>query len=95
MTEENTTLASSLEEKHLISILMLLGMNGPSRKIDIYKAISTNPRMPGKLDKLESMGLVTQIFDEDQRSTVVTLTPQGTEISQLLSRIESTLRSIQ
>ena len=96
MTVANNSIrASCLEEKHMISILLYLGIHGPSRKIDIYQAVSTNPRMPMKLDKLESLGLINQDFDDGLRSTVVTLTPAGREIMEHLSAIESVLHSVQ
>ena len=40
------------EEKHMISILLFIYENGPSRKMDIYDNVSKNPRMPDKIEKL-------------------------------------------
>ena len=54
MVERKTYRISSLEEKHLMSMLMYLREKGPSRKTDIYDAVSTNPRMTLKVERLES-----------------------------------------
>ncbi len=82
---------SSLEEKHLISTLVFLMNNGPSRKIDIYAAISNNPRMPKKLDALEEMGLLRQDFDVMSRSTIINLTEKGTRVANMLINVERAL----
>ncbi len=47
------------EEKHVISILMYVAGNPGCKKTDIYDAVSRNPRMPEKIEILESMGLMT------------------------------------
>ena len=55
--KESSDGVTAFEEKHMISMLMFLGANGPSRKIDIYEGVSSNPRMPDKLNHLEEIGL--------------------------------------
>ena len=55
--KDNSDGVTAFEEKHMISMLMFLGANGPSRKIDIYEGVSSNPRMPDKLNHLEEIGL--------------------------------------
>ena len=79
------------EEKHMISILTFLGSNGPSRKIDIYEGVSSNPRMPDKLNHLEEIGLITQKTDVSSRSTIVSLTPAGEQIASLFVAIDKCL----
>ncbi len=83
---------SSLEEKHMISLLMYLVANGPSRKIDIYNCVSSNPRMPDKLNHLEEMGLLHQEMDMMSRSTIVTLTERGYDVAGLLMEIDERIR---
>ncbi len=85
---------SVFEEKHMISILTYLDANGPSRKIDLYEAVSSNPRMPDKLNHLEAIGLVTQNMDMATRSTIVTLTPDGEKIAKLFLEIDGCLKAI-
>lgn len=82
---------SVFEEKHMISIMIFLNSNGPSRKIDLYEGVSSNPRMPDKLNHLEEMGLISQKMDMISRSTIVALTPSGEQVASLLIAIEKTL----
>lgn len=84
----------NLEEKHMISILIFLLDNGAKRKIDIYDGVSSNPRMPDKLNLLEDMGLITQRMDMITRSTIVELTPQGEQVASQLQSIDKTIRSV-
>ncbi len=93
MTDRIATGASSLEGKHMISILIFLTSNGPSRKKDIYEAVSCNPRMPDKLNLLEEMGLLTQDIDPVTRSTIVALTDSGQRVGELLYTVDDTIRS--
>jgi len=69
------------EEKHLISIMMFLFINGPTRKIDIYSNVSNNPHIPEKLNRLESLGLLTQVSDRNRRSIIIELTDKGKEVA--------------
>ncbi len=82
----------ALEEKHMISVLMYLGANGPSRKIDIYEGVSSNPRMPDKLNHLEEMGLISQEMDMTTRSTIVSLTPAGEQVASLFVAIDKCIQ---
>lgn len=95
MMERMTYPVAELEEKHLISILMFLLDNGPSRKTDVYDGVSTNPRMNLKVQHLEAMGLINLEYNNALRSTVVTLTDAGRRIAEHLVVIESILRSVQ
>ncbi len=83
---------TAFEEKHMISILTYLGANGASRKIDIYEGVSSNPRMPDKLNSLEELGLVTQEMDMTSRSTIVTLTPAGEQVASLFVAIDKCIK---
>lgn len=84
----------AFEEKHMIATIMYLGANGPSRKIDIYEGVSSNPRMPDKLNHLEEIGLVTQEMDMVTRSTIVTLTPAGEQVASLFVAIDKCIEGI-
>lgn len=77
----------------MIAMLVFLAANGPSRKIDIYDGVSSNPRMPDKLNLLEDMGLVQQDMDPVTRATVVSLTESGDEVASLLLVVDKTIRS--
>ena len=87
--ESRIPYASKFEEKHLINIMLYLITNGPSRKIDIYQGVSSNPRMPDKINSLESMGLVNQDMDDSSRSTIVSLTM---DVAKLLEEMDKLLR---
>ncbi|MGN0098782.1 MAG: hypothetical protein ACI38Y_05610 [Candidatus Methanomethylophilaceae archaeon] len=95
MADRKTYAVSALEEKHLIGMLMYLRENGPSRKTDIYDAVSTNPRMTIKVERLEAMGLINTEFNNALRSTVVTLTEEGRQVAEHLASVDSLLLSIQ
>ena len=95
MVERKTYRISSLEEKHLMSMLMYLREKGPSRKTDIYDAVSTNPRMTLKVERLEAMGLISTEYNNALRSTVVTLTEEGRRVAEHLAAVDSILTSIQ
>ncbi len=90
MSEFDTAL---FEEKHLISIMMFLFMNGPTRKIDIYSNVSNNPHIPTKLDKLEEAGLLTQVSDRNRRSIIVDLTDKGREVATFFMGVNRVLSS--
>ena len=94
MARKNVCNATILEEKHMISILIFLANHGPSRKIDIYDGVSSNPRMPDKLNVLEEMGLLVQELDQVTRSTIVELTPGGEQAAKLLISVDRCIRSI-
>lgn len=75
----------AIEEKHATAILLYLLEHPQSRKSSIYQSISTNPRMPEKLSKLEEAGLISMTVNRfDKNSTTVALTPRGEETAELL-----------
>lgn len=74
MTPEYAALGI-LEEKHAMATLFYLLDKGPCTKTDLYRGVSANPRMPDKLDGLESIGLIKQ--ESLGRSTLISLTAKG------------------
>ena len=84
----------SLENRHNITILLFLADNEPSIKTDIYSAISTNPRMPEKLNELDRAGLIIQKTDRfENNRTTVTLTDKGRLVAHFLKEIENELNT--
>ena len=79
---------SVLEQKHMISTILFLADSGGCTKSELYRAVSTNPRMPEKLDMLEEAGLITQEQSDGSRSVRISLTDLGTEVSAILSEID-------
>ncbi|MBQ8178957.1 MAG: winged helix-turn-helix transcriptional regulator [Candidatus Methanomethylophilaceae archaeon] len=78
-----------LEERHVVGIIMYLHMFGPRSRSEIYKAVSTNPHMPRKLDMLEERGLVkTGDMVEGGRSRPVRLTHLGKIYAEALCSLE-------
>lgn len=80
-----------LEERHMISTLLYLAKSGGCTKSELYRAVSTNPRMPEKLDLLESAGLITQTPSVDSRAVRICLTEAGAQVALALDRIDSLL----
>lgn len=88
MKKSNSRIAV-LEEKHSISILLYLLDNGPSMKSRIYKTVSTNPRMPEKLELLEEAGLISMKVDSFcGNRTDVDLTDFGKSVAKQLKIVE-------
>ena len=82
----------SLEEKHLIAIMLYLNINPRCKKIEIYENVSSNPRIPDKLNRLESMGLITQQDDSESRSIIIALTDKGADVAEKLAELDRIIR---
>lgn len=76
-----------MQEKHVLSIVLYLAENGPSRKSDIYGAVSRGTRMPDKLECLERTGIV-QISNKDGHRFLISLTEKGEKVGELISEIK-------
>lgn len=73
----------------MISILLYLYKKGDCLKGDIYADISTNPRIPAKLDILEEHGLITQSVDVfHKNATTLRLTDKGHKVSEELMKAD-------
>lgn len=78
-----------LEEKHATQIILFLHACGPQSKSDIYRTISTNSRMPQKLEILCREGVL-----EERRAgtgnakTLFSLTSLGREFAVALCELE-------
>ena len=84
---------AALEEKHLVSILMFLAIHGNCKKIEVYENVSSNPRIPEKLDRLESLGLIIQKDIPGVRSIEIELTAKGRMVAEQLLAIDNTIKS--
>jgi DNA-binding MarR family transcriptional regulator len=80
------------EEKHMIAIMMFLSINGECQKIEIYRNVSSNPRIPDKLDRLEVMGLIKQISTVGTRAITIALTPKGKEVAEKLIELDGIVK---
>lgn len=83
-----------LEEKHAITVMMYLSMHDGCRKSDIYRDVSRNPRMPDKLDMLESNGLIVQEPLGDRNSVRISLTEIGRVVADLLCEIDTAMKRV-
>ena len=93
MEEEIETTVVGFEEKHTISIMLFLSINGECKKIDVYRNVSSNPRIPDKLDRLEAMGLLTQSVTKGSRAVTVKLTPKGRIVADKLIELDKIMRT--
>ncbi len=46
------------EERNSVAIILFLYLYGPKTKTELYKNISSNPRMPQKITMLENSGIL-------------------------------------
>ena len=86
MASENQRCAEILDDRHIISLIIFLYENGPSRRIDIYQNVSRISTMPKKFDSLKESGLL----DEDDRSNLF-LTDAGMSVARLLLCIDDVI----
>jgi len=93
MSEDFINSVVELEEKHLIAIMLFLSINRSCRKIDIYDNVSSNPRIPDKLNKLEKMGLITQTVQSGARSVIISLTERGGVVADRLVELDKLVKS--
>ncbi len=79
-----------LADRHIIPMLLYIGEHGGCTRSDIYAAVARSVNTPGKIDMLESGGLV--------ESTVVggvgrlTLTGVGAEVVERIREIDALIR---
>lgn len=83
--------ADILEGRHMIATLLYLSENDGCTKTELYGAVSSNPRMPDKLDELESAGLIVQTQTEGSRAVRLSLTDKGRRTGELLREIDGLL----
>ena len=79
-----------LENTHSIAIMIYLLENPDCKKTQLYKAISSNSRMPVKLNELEDAGLVTQTC-ADGLCVRLNLTDLGFDVASRLEDVEQML----
>ena len=77
-----------LEERHMVSTLLFLHGNSGCTKTELYRAVSSNPRMPEKLNLLESAGLLTQRSRDGSNAVRISLTDLGHEVASILAEID-------
>ena len=64
------------ERKHMVAVMLhLLEKGGSATRMDIYRDIANNDRMPDKFTILEEAGLIVQTQDRFSRAVTLTLTP--------------------
>ncbi len=80
---------ADLEEKHILSTLLYLRDNDGCKKIELYRDVSPNPRMPNKLNVLEKMGLIT--IDQENKRSNIFLTEKGKKVAESVKSIEDAL----
>ena len=73
-------------------MLYLLRRGGSATRMDIYRDIANNDRMPDKFAILEDAGLIVQTQDRFTRAVTLTLTPLGRNVAEALTGIDSDLR---
>ena len=82
---------SVFEEKHMLSTLLYLREHPGCNKSDLYTAVSRNPRMPEKLETLESLGLVRLYSRQGSASTFMELTDKGYRFADAIASADGLL----
>jgi len=77
-----------LSEKNTVAIIVYLYIFGPTNRTTIYKNVSTNPRMPIKIDRLMESGLVKPVNGNSSSYTVLELTQKGKKFGEMLCTME-------
>jgi len=77
-----------LSEKNTVAIIIYLYMFGPNNRSTIYKNISTNPRMPIKLDRLMDYGIIKPSDGNSSSYTTLELTDRGRKFAEMLCTME-------
>ena len=80
---------ASLEEKHMLCTLLYIKDHDGCKKIDIYHAVSPNPRMPEKLDILVELGLIR--MEQANKKCYIFLTEKGWKFCEHLQKMEDCL----
>lgn len=93
MVSEMSSSVLGFEEKHTIAIMLFLSMNGVCKKIDVYRNVSSNPRIPDKLDRLEAMGLIAQKQNKGSRAVTIELTQKGRVVADKLIDLDAVMRT--
>ena len=80
-------------DRHYNRIILLLYFAGRKSKTEIYNSISTNPRMPRKLEFLEEEGYISMVLEggTDHPRNMVDLTPLGVALAEGLCELEASV----
>ena len=78
---------------HYNRIIMLLYFSGRKSKTEIYNAVSTNPRIPRKLQFLLEEGYISMVQEGPGNNprNMVDLTPLGMTLAEGLCSLEESL----
>lgn len=81
---------SIFEQVYMVSIMLYLLENDNCKKIELYKNVSDNPRMPDKLDKLKEKDIISYV--QDGRSTRLCLTGLGRQLAEHFKEMDQLMR---
>ena len=79
----------TLDNKHMMAVMLFLLENGPSNRTEIYTNVSRNSNMPSRLDRMVDMGLLTSNISI--HGIYMGLTSPGRYIAEHLVLIERAL----
>jgi len=80
------------ESGRAIQILRYICANEGCLKTDVYRDVSRNPGMPGKMDELEAAGLI--MIEVCGRSAILHPTEAGRRVDSLLSEISGIVEAL-
>ena len=76
-----------MEGKHMLSMLLYVDSMSPVMKTDIYSSISRSGNMPDKIDDMVRLGLFKVFYTARGNSNVVTITPKGREVADIIRQM--------
>lgn len=76
----------TIDSRHMMSTILFIHENGPSRKMDIYDRVSRNGNMPSKFNQMMEHGILEERETPD--GSMLCLTESGAKIARYLESIE-------
>ncbi len=88
-----TKIGKLMGDSHINRIILLLYFGGRKSKTEIYRHISTNPRMPKKIEFLQNEGYITISLEgtREHPRNMVDLTPLGNSLAEGLCELETSI----
>jgi len=85
---DNLIVNDIFAEKNTPAIIIYLYLFGPKTRTEVYNNVSSNARMPKKIDKLIAARILTDSPGKTLKRPVVALTEMGMQYAHMLCEME-------